>query len=132
MLTVLGGSAATIAAFQVNMSWLALFGILGAALLASALNREDLRRDRAIARRQEEKAVVLDQLATRLDEIAAEIGAGRPQSLVAFVDAVTNRLVAPYAQWLGGAAQAEATLSEMNARLVNLGYAEGAEIELVH
>ena len=64
-LTFLGGSAATIAAFQDKMSWLALAGVVGTAFMAFALNREGLRRDRANADRYEEKAVALDQLSTR-------------------------------------------------------------------
>jgi hypothetical protein len=64
-LTFLGGSAAMIAAFEDKLSWLALAGVVGAAVMAYALNREELRRDRANADRYEEAAVALDQLSTR-------------------------------------------------------------------
>ena len=99
---------------------MALAGVVGAAVMAYALNREELRRDRANADRYEKAAVALDQLATRLDEVAAEIAAGRPEALPAFVDAVTGQLEAEHKQWLDGATQAEAALARLDARLKEL------------
>ncbi len=119
-LTFLGGSAATIAAFEESLSWLALAGVLGAAVMAYALNREELRRDRANADRYEEAAVALDQLSTRVDEVAGEIAAGRPEALTAFADAVTAQLEAEHKQWLDGTAQVEAALARLDARLQQL------------
>jgi SMODS and SLOG-associating 2TM effector domain 1 len=119
-LTFLGGSAATIAAFQDKMSWLALAGVVGTAFMAFALNREGLRRDRANADRYEEKAVALDQLSTRLDEVAGEIAAGRPEALTAFVDQVTAELETEHKQWLDGTKQVEAALASLDARLKEL------------
>src|SRR5262249_17515070 len=58
-LTCLDGSAAMVAASQEWLSWLALAGVVGTAVMAYALNREDLRRDRANAGRYEENAVAL-------------------------------------------------------------------------
>ena len=120
-LTFLGGSAALIASFAPGQSWMALAGVVGAAVMAYALNREELRRDRANADRYEKAAVALDQLATRLDEVAAEIAAGRPEALPAFVDAVTAQLEAEHKQWLDGATQVEAALARLDARLKELG-----------
>jgi hypothetical protein len=119
-LTFLGGSAAIIAAFDADQSWLALAGVLGAAVMAYALNREDLRRDRANADRYEEAAVALDQLSTRLDEVAADIAAGRAEALIAFVDAVTAQLETEHKQWLDGTAQVEAALAGLDAQLQQL------------
>ncbi len=118
--TFLGGSAAMIAAFAPDQSWLALAGVLGAAVMAFALNREELRRDRANADRYEEAAVALDQLSTRVDEVAGEIAAGRTAALTAFVDAVTAQLETEHKQWLDGTAQVEAALEGLDARLTEL------------
>lgn len=119
-LTFLGGSAALIAAFDTAQSWLALAGVLGAAVMAYALNREDLRRDRANADRYEEATVALDQLSTRLDDVAADVAAGRPEALTAFVDAVTGQLESEHKQWLDGTAQVEAALTGLDSRLRQL------------
>lgn len=119
-LTFLGGSAATIAAFEDRLGWLALAGVGGTAVMAYALNREDLRRDRANADRYEEKVVALDQLSTRIDEVATDIAAGRTAALGAFVDAVTAELEAEHKQWLDGTAQVEAALAGLAARLQQL------------
>ena len=73
---------------------MALAGVVGAAVMAYALNREGLRRDRANADRYEKAAVALDQLAARVDPIAAEIADGRTEALPAFVDAVAGQLEA--------------------------------------
>ena len=88
--------------------------------MAYALNREELRRDRANADRYEKAAVALDQLSTRLDEVAAEIAAGRPEALTAFVDAVTAQLETEHKQWLDGTTQVEAALASLDARLKEL------------
>ncbi len=88
--------------------------------MAYALNREELRRDRANADRYEEAAVALDQLSTRLDEVAAEIAAGRTEALPAFVDAVTAQLETEHKQWLDGTTQVEAALASLDARLKEL------------
>jgi hypothetical protein len=120
-LTFLGGSAALIASFAPGQSWMALAGVGGAAVMAYALNREELRRDRANADRYEKAAVALDQLATRLDDVAAEIAAGRPEALRVFADEVTAQLEAEHKQWLDGATQAEAALARLDARLKEVG-----------
>lgn len=119
-LTFLGGSAALIASFAPDQSWMALAGVIGAAVMAFALNREELRRDRANADRYEKAAVALDQLATRLDEVVAETEAGRGEAMRAFVDEVTGQLEAEHKQWLDGATQAEAALARLDARLQEL------------
>ena len=66
-LAFVGGSGAMIASFEPDQSWMALAGVIGAAVVAYALSREGLRRDRANADRYEKAAVALDQLSTRLD-----------------------------------------------------------------
>ena len=80
-LAFVGGSGAVIASFEPGQSWMPLAGVVGAAIAAFALSREGLRRDRANADRYEKAAVALDQLAARLDEVAAEIAAGKLQGL---------------------------------------------------
>ena len=64
--------------------------------------------------------VLPDQLSTRLDEVAAEIAAGRTVALTAFVDAVTAQLETEHKQWLDGTAQVEAALAGLDARLEEL------------
>jgi MFS family permease len=120
-LAFVGGSGALVAGFVPDRSWIAIAGVAGAAVMAYALSREGLRRDRANADRYEKAAVALDQLAVRVDPIAAEIAAGRTEALPAFVGAVAGLLESEHKQWLDGTAQAEATLAALDARLKELG-----------
>ena len=120
-LAFVGGSGAVIASYQPDQSWLPLAGVIGAAFAAYALSREGLRRDRANADRYEKSAVALDQLAAKIDPVAAEIEAGKPAALPAFVDAVTAQLEAEHKQWLDGVTQAESALAALDARLKELG-----------
>ena len=106
-LAFVGGSGAVIASYEPDQSWLPLAGVIGAAFAAYALSREGLRRDRANADRYEKSAVALDQLAAKIDPVAAEIEAGKPAALPAFVDAVTAQLEAEHKQWLDGVTQAD-------------------------
>jgi hypothetical protein len=125
-LAFVGGSGAVIASYQPDQGWMPLAGVVGAAVAAYALSREGLRRDRANADRYEKAAVALDQLAARLDPVAAEIAAGKPAALPAFVDAVTAQLEAEHKQWLDGVTQAESALATLDARLQELGGARPA------
>ena len=120
-LAFVGGSGAVIASYQPDQTLLPLAGVIGAAFAAYALSREGLRRDRANADRYEKAVVALDQLAARIDPVAAEIEGGKPEALPAFVDAVTAQLEAEHKQWLDGVTQAEAALATLDARLKELG-----------
>ena len=120
-LAFVGGSGAVIASADPDKSWLPLAGVIGAAFAAYALSREGLRRDRINADRYEKAAVALDRLAAKIDPVAAEIEAGKPAALPAFVDAVTTQLEAEHKQWLDGATQAELALTALDARLKELG-----------
>ncbi|MFL5333234.1 MAG: hypothetical protein ACJ8H8_08635 [Geminicoccaceae bacterium] len=120
-LAFVGGSGAVIASADPAKSWLPLAGVIGAAFGAYALSREGLRRDRINADRYEKAAVALDQLAAKIDPVAAEIEAGKPAALPAFVDAVTAQLESEHKQWLDGVTQAESALAALDARLKELG-----------
>lgn len=125
-LAFVGGSGAVIASADPDKSWLPLAGVIGAAFAAYALSREGLRRDRINADRYEKAAVALDQLAAKVDPVAAEIEAGQPTALTAFVDAVTVQLESEHKQWLDGVTQAESALAALDARLKELGGAPPA------
>lgn len=120
-LAFVGGSGAVIASFQREQIWITLVGVIGAALGAFALGREGLNRDRSNADRYEKAAVALDELAGRVDSVAAEIVAGRPESLPAFVAAVAAQLATEHKQWLEGAVQAESVLAGLDDRLKEIG-----------
>ena len=120
-LAFVGGSGAVVAGFVPEQGWIAIAGVAGAAVMAYAMSREGLRRDRANADLYEKTAVALDQLAVRVDPVVAEIGAGRVEAMPAFVAAVAGLLETGHRQWLDGAAQAEATLAAFDARLKELG-----------
>ena len=116
-LAFIGGSGAVIAGWVKGSAWVAIAGVIAAAVAAYATNREALRRDRANADRYEKTQVALDGLAARTDAIAAEIEAGKPEALVAFVEAFTDQLATEHKQWLEGTAQAESALSKLDDRL---------------
>ena len=116
-LAFVGGSGAVIAGFEPGKAWVAIAGVIGAAVAAYAANREALRRDRANADRYEKTQAVLDGLAARGDAIAQEIGAGKPEALVAFTEAVAEPLASEHKEWLEGSAQTEAALAGLDGRL---------------
>ena len=116
-LAFVGGSGAVIASFQQNQAWIAIAGVLAAALSAYALNREGLRRDRINADRYDKARAALDELAARADMVADEIEAGRPDALTAFTMAITEQLESEHKQWLDGAAQVQALLAKFDEQL---------------
>ena len=119
-LTFVGGSGAVIAGLAQGAAWLALAGIIAAAVAAYATNREALRRDRPNADRYEKAQAVFDALAARVDGVAAQIAAGKAEALTAFTDAVAEQLMSEHKQWLEGAAQAEGVLTKLDSRLGEL------------
>jgi hypothetical protein len=78
------GSGAVIGGFELGKAWVAIAGVIGAAVAAYAVNREALRRDRTNADRYEGTRAVLNGFAGRDDPIALEIASGKPEALVAF------------------------------------------------
>jgi hypothetical protein len=122
-LAFVGGSGAVIASFVQSQAWMPLAGVGGAAVAAYALNREGLRRDRTNADRYEKAALALDGFASRVDAVAAEIAAGQPKALPAFVDALADQLAAEHKQWLDGTAQTDKAIAALDARLRDLGTA---------
>lgn len=120
-LAFIAGSGAVIAAFQPDQTWLALSGVLGAAIGAYAVNREGLRRDRANADRYEKAAVALDALAGRFDAVAKEVFAGKADALTAYATAITEQLATEHKQWLDGTAQAESIIAKLDAELHKVG-----------
>jgi hypothetical protein len=120
-LAFVGGSGAVIASFVQSQAWMPLAGVVGAAVAAYALNREGLRRDRTNADRYEKAALALDGFASRVDAVAAEIAAGQPKALPAFVDALADQLAAEHKQWLDGTAQTEKAIAALDERLRELG-----------
>jgi hypothetical protein len=119
-LAFVGGSGAVIAGLAQGAAWLAIAGVVAAAIAAYATNREALRRDRPNADRYEKAQVVFDGLAARVDGVAAQIVAGKPDALVAFTDGVAEQLMSEHKQWLEGATQANGVLTKLDARLDEL------------
>lgn len=119
-LAFIGGSGAMFASQSKSAVWLVLAGTVGAAVAAYAINREALLRDRANAERYEKAVVALDGLAERIDDIATRLGAGEPQALVAYTDAVAEQLSTEHKQWLEGTAQADAVLEKLDGQLRQL------------
>ena len=119
-LAFVGGSGAVIASFVPSQTWLAVSGVIGAAVGAYAVNREALRLDRANAGGYEKAAVALDAIAMRYDAVEAEVKAGKPDALRAFATAITEQLSAEHKRWLEGSAQAEAVLGKLDGQLRQL------------
>jgi hypothetical protein len=119
-LAFVGGSGAVIGGFEPGKAWVAIAGVIGAAVAAYAANREALRRDRTNADRYQKTQVVLDLLAARDDAIAKEIAGGKPEALVAFTEGVAEPLAAEHKQWLEDSAQAGTALAKLDSRLQEL------------
>jgi hypothetical protein len=119
-LAFVGGSGAVIGGLAQGAEWLAIAGVIAAAVVAYATNREALRRDRPNADRYEKVQAVFDGLAGRVDDVAAQIAAGKPEALVAFTDALAEQMMTEHKQWLEGAVQAENVLAELDRRLNEL------------
>ncbi|MCI0431344.1 MAG: hypothetical protein L0210_12500 [Rhodospirillales bacterium] len=119
-LAFVGGSGAVIGGLAQGAAWLAIAGVIAAAVAAYATNREALRRDRPNADRYDKAQAVFDGLAGRVDGVAAQIVAGKPEALIAFTDALTEQLMTEHKQWLEGAAQAEGVLTKLDSRLNEL------------
>jgi hypothetical protein len=119
-LAFVGGSGAVIASFVPSQTWLAVSGVVGAAIGAYAVNREALRLDRANAGGYEKAAVALDAIAMRYDTVEAEVRAGKADALRAFTAAITEQLSAEHKRWLEGSAQAEAVLGKLDGQLRQL------------
>jgi hypothetical protein len=94
--------------------------VIAAAVAAYATNREALRRDRPNADRYDKAQAVLDGLAGRVDGVAAQIVAGKPEALIAFMDALAEQMMTEHKQWLEGAAQAEGVLAKLDGQLDEL------------
>jgi hypothetical protein len=119
-LALVGGSGAVIGGLAEGAAWLAIAGVIAAAIAAYATNREALRRDRANADRYEKALAVFDGLAGRADGVAEQIAAGKPEALIAFTDALSEQLMTEHKQWLEGATQAENVLTKLDDRLNEL------------
>jgi hypothetical protein len=119
-LAFVGGSGAVIASFVPSQTWLAVAGVIGAAVGAYAVNREALRLDRANAGGYEKAAAALDAIAARYDAVEAEVRAGKPDALRAFAAAITEQLSAEHKRWLEGSTQAEAVLGKLDGQLRQL------------
>jgi hypothetical protein len=119
-LAFVGGSGAVIASFEPSQTWLAVSGVVGAAVGAYAVNREALRLDRANAGGYEKAAVALDAIAMRYDAVETEVRAGKPDALRAFTAAIAEQLSAEHKRWLEGSAQAETVLGKLDGQLQRL------------
>jgi hypothetical protein len=91
-----GGSGAVITSFAPENAWIAIAGILGAALAAYALDRKALRRDRSNADRSEKARNALDRFAARYDAVAAAARNGEderwPYTLLQFASTLGARI----------------------------------------
>jgi hypothetical protein len=109
-----------IASFVPDHTWIAVCGVIGAAVGAYAVNRESLRLDTANANGYEKAAAALDAIAARYDMVEAEVKAGKPEALRAFAAAITEQLSAEHKRWLEGSTQAEAVLGKLDNQLQRL------------
>jgi hypothetical protein len=116
-LAFLGGSGAVIASFVPTLTWLALCGVVGAAVGAYALNREGLRLDRVNAEGYEKAATALDAIAARYDAVEEEVRAGKAEALKAFTTAVIQQLAIEHKRWLETSIQAQDILNALDAQL---------------
>jgi hypothetical protein len=119
-LAFVGGSGAVIGSYGQGGTWVAIAGVVGAAVAAYATSRDALHRDRANADRYEKLQAVLDALAIRHDAVVEEIAAGKPEALVAYTEAIAEPLLAEHQQWLESTAQAENVLARLDSRLQEL------------
>ena len=119
-LAFVGGSGAVIASFEPSQTWIAVSGVIGAAVGAYAVNRESLRLDSANASGYEKAAAALDAIAARYDDVEAEVQAGRTDALRAFAAAITEQLSAEHKRWLEGSTQAETVLEKLDGQLQQL------------
>ena len=119
-LAFVGGSGAVIASFEPSQTWIAVSGVIGAAVGAYAVNRESLRLDTANANGYEKAAAALDAIAARYDTVEAEVKAGKPEALKAFTAAITEQLSAEHKRWLEGSTQVEAVLGKLDNQLQRL------------
>jgi hypothetical protein len=127
-----GGSGAVIASFEPNQAWIAIFGVIGAALAAYAVSRERLRMDSTSAALYEKAADALDEIAARYDMVQAEVGNGQTAALTAFTTAITDQLSQEHRRWLEGSAQAEAVLRELDQQLERMAAREGPKPVELH
>jgi hypothetical protein len=128
-LAFVGGSGAIIASQPGAHAaiWIVLAGVIGAAISAFAANREALNGDRPNAERYAKTVDALDEVAGRVDGVAAAIDARQPNALDVFVKAVVDVLGAENRQWLEGARQANEALSKLDEQLGQLGKDRGAD-----
>lgn len=127
-----GGSGAVIASFEPDQAWIAIFGVVGAALAAYAVSRERLRVDSANAGVYEKAADALDEIAARYDTVEAEVRSGRFDAFAAFTTAITEQLSLEHKRWLEGTAEAEAVLRELDQQLERMAAREGPKPVEIH
>jgi hypothetical protein len=127
-----GGSGAVIASFEPNQAWIAIFGVVGAALAAYAVSRDRLRLDSANGALFEKAGDALDEIAARYDTAREEVGSGRTAALAAFTTAITDQLSHEHKRWLEGSAQADAVLRELDRQLERIAAREGPKPVEIH
>ena len=99
-LSSLAGAAAVTVLVGLPTQWLLVIGVIGAAVGAYAVDRENLQRDRGNAELYERTAERLGALAGGLDRVAAEVQGGTPQAVVVFTDLVVEELQAEHRRWV--------------------------------
>lgn len=116
-LSFIGGSGAVIASFEPSQTWIAVCGVIGAAIGAYAVNRESLRLDSVSAEGYEKAAAALDAIAARYDVVEAEVTAGRSEAVRSFTTAITEQLTTEHRRWLEASAQTRAILDNLDVQL---------------
>ncbi|MBP0445852.1 hypothetical protein J8J14_13815 [Roseomonas sp. SSH11] len=116
-LAALASAAAITVLIGVQAQWLLVIGVIGAAIGAYAVDRENLHRDRGNAELYERTALRLNALAGGVDRVAAEVIGGSPQAVVAFTDLVVEELQAEHRQWVEALKVTQEQLDRLDERL---------------
>ncbi|WP_207538267.1 hypothetical protein [Sabulicella rubraurantiaca] len=116
-LSALASATAVAVLANFSVEWLLVLGVIGAAVGAYAVDRENLLRDRGNADLYERVAERLGILAASQDRVAAEIHGGNAQAVVVFTDLVVEELQAEHRQWREALAVAQEQIDRLEERL---------------
>ena len=99
--TMLGsGLGAGFGAVLPELTFIAVLGVVGAALASLAANREALSQDRRNAERYQRTLFALEEISKDLDRVRRAAAAGESDAVEKFVDAVNDELSLEHRQWL--------------------------------
>lgn len=99
------------------MQAVSALGVLGAAIGAYAIGREQMTQDRRNAERYDRTYSALMAITAKLDQVRAAVEAGRPEAAGAFVQAVNEQISNEHRQWLEGQEAAQEALARIETAL---------------